>query len=162
MQSISSAAQNSKSFKLNSIKIDSSISLYEDFQLVDKLPEKSIPESYLPKRPDRAYYVSTGAYSYLDQDIKHLILTTDSTGNVLALNIVIAFSNSVLDKLISEYGPWTVATSIGQNINEPSGSAKLGIYVWKYLDNTLINVIVNRYENAYLEDNVVVTYSRKK
>lgn len=162
MFNMSGVAQNSKPFTLNLVKIDSSINLYEDFQLVDKLPEKSILESYLPKRPDRLYYVSKDPYHYLNQDIKHLIIIADSVGNIQTLNIVLDFSNSILNKLVSEYGPWTVASSIGQNISDPTASTKQGIYVWRYHDSTLINVVINRYENSFLEDKVVITYSKKK
>lgn len=160
---MNSSAQNVKALALGSIKLGSHISLYDDFRMVDKLPEKTIPESYLPKRSDRSYYVSSIAYSYLDQEVKHLILTADSLGKIVSIDIVLEFKDNTLEKMIGKYGSWIVASSMGHGANEQMDDiTKQGVYVWKHSDDSLINLIISRHENSFLEDTVVITYSRKR
>ena len=156
-------AQNIKSFTLETIKLESPIDLFPDFQKIDNLPEKSIPESYLPKRSDRFYYASSNIYTYLNQEVKHLILTVDSTRKVLSVDIVLAYNNDILEKMTEKYGSWLVASSIGHNSDEQLGDLySQGVFVWKYNDVGLINMMINRNENLFLEDLVVVKYSKKR
>jgi hypothetical protein len=152
-----------KPLTLDSIVLGSHISMYDDFQVVDKLPEKSIPESYLPKRADRFYYLTSSTYSYLDQEVKNFIVTADSLGRILSLDIVLAFDNTILDKMISKYGQWAVASSLGHGAEQLSSDLNnQSLYVWRYTEDSLISMMLNRYQKPFSEDTIVVTYSRKK